>query len=95
MAYSKRQKEIISWLEAMSQRGIKTTSLDHLVTVLQQVDRDRKWTRNGIAAIMRDLERKLPLDGCVLKSNLARGKGNKLEFTFMGNFKQLLEEEPA
>lgn len=89
MIYSKRQKEIISWLAAFQDRNVRTISLDKLHEVLQ-TDKDHVWTRNGIAAIMRDLQRKLPACDCKLDSNQARGKGNKLEFVFDGNLKALL-----
>lgn len=93
MIYSRRQKEIISWFVVMQQRNMNHITLDKLHELLENTDRNVKWKRNGIAAIMRDLQRKLPVEGCQLISNNARGKGNKLEFTFSGDFKKLLDEE--
>lgn len=91
--YSRRQREIIGWFHAIQNRQQNSVSLDKLHELLERTDRNVKWTRNGIAAIMRDLQRKLPNDGCKLNSNNARGKGNKLEFTFEGNFRPLLTAE--
>lgn len=95
MRYSKKELAILEFISAKIELGHEAVSLDEMVDALApKLDPDNTQVRfrGGVNASIRNLERKLPLEGLGLYSRGEVGRGNKAIYEVSGDYEKLVNK---